>query len=480
MTTHGQPQHHVVIIGGGFGGLYAANRLGKHGVRVTLIDRRNFHLFQPLLYQVATGALAPSEVAYPLRAALRKHRNTHVLQAEVMDIDPDQQRVILRDGEVAYDSLIVATGSHHHYFGNDQWAEVAPGLKTMEDALEMRNRIFFAFEQAERETDPVARQAWLNFVVVGGGPTGVELAGAIGELAQNTLRRDFRAINPADAQILLLEGADRILPVYPPELSLKAEKALVQLGVTVRTGTLVTNIDAPTVTMKTGDHRETVEARTILWGAGMRASGMAKVLHERCGAAVDRAGRVLVNADTSLPNYPTIFAIGDMANYQHGSDKPLPGVATVAMQQGEYVAKLLQARIAGKPEPRFTFTDKGSLAVIGRNAAVADIGPFKFAGYFAWVVWLFIHIAYLVGFEQRLIVLTRWSWSYFTTNRGGRIIVGKNSVSAIEDFWERMGERRKQHAGVDPYAAHSNGAGEANGAAKDTGSLSELVREPLG
>lgn len=444
-NLNGHTPHHIVIVGGGFGGLYAANKLGNKPVQVTLIDKRNFHLFQPLLYQVATGGLGPSEVAYPLRSALSKYRNVEVMQAEVVDIAPEQQQVILRDGQtVSYDSLVVATGTHHHYFGHDEWEDVAPGLKTIEDALEMRTRIFMAFEEAERETDPAQRRAWMTFVVVGGGPTGVELAGAIGELANNTLRNDFRHIDTSDAQILLLEGVDRILPPYPKELSQEAEKALVEIGVTVRTNTLVTHIEDTLITMKSNGYEEQIQAHTILWGAGMRASGLARVLHERFGTEVDRAGRVIVAPDISLPGHPNVFAIGDMANYQHGTDKPLPGVASVAMQQGEYIARLIVDRVQGRPPKPFKYWDRGSLAVIGRNSAVADIGPFHFGGYFAWLIWLFVHIAYLIGFDQRLIVLTRWSWSYITRNRGARLIAGKSSYERIEQYWQKAGRRRQQ------------------------------------
>jgi NADH:ubiquinone reductase (H+-translocating) len=420
--------HHVVVIGGGFGGLYAAKALGRANVKVTLIDKRNFHL-----YQVATGTLSPADISSPLRSILSSNKNTQVLLDEVVDFDPDQKKVVLRSQEVSYDSLIIATGVSHHYFGNEQWQPTAPGLKTIEDALEMRRRIFVAFEAAEKETDPEKRQAWLNFVIVGGGPTGVELAGAIAELARHTLKHDFRSIDTTEAQIMLLEGLDRVLPPYAPELSAKAEASLHRLGVTVKTKTLVTNIENNVVTAKQGETIEHIPTRTVLWAAGVKASAMGKVLEQRAGATLDRVGRVMVEPDLSIANYPDVFVIGDLANFAHQGDKPLPGVAPVAMKEGEYVAKLVQARLKGATLPRFTYSDVGSLAVIGQNEAVVDLGFMKFSGALAWLVWIFAHIYYLIEFDNKLIVMLQWGWNYFTSNRGARLITGETSSMLAVD-----------------------------------------------
>jgi len=425
-------KHHVVIVGGGFGGLYAAKTLTDAPVRVTLIDKRNFHLFQPLLYQVATGGLSPGDIAYPLRAAFGRDKNVSVVKAEVVGIEPEMQKVVLRDGEVSYDSLILATGVSHHYFGNEQWAKDAPGLKTVENALEMRRRILLAFEAAERELDPEKRRAWLTFVVVGGGPTGVELAGALAELSRNTLKNEFREIDPSEATILLLEGVDRLLPPYPPELSTKAEKALAGLGVTVRTGALVTDIQDGAVTIKQGDDTEQLRARTVLWAAGMKASPLGRLLAQRTGVEMDRAGRVMVEPDMSLAGHPNIFVIGDLAHYAHQGDQPLPGVAPVAMQQGRYVGELIDKRANGQPEPAFRYIDKGSLAVIGRHAAVAQVGLLKFNGFLAWLAWVFIHIWYLVGFDNKFLVIFQWAWNYMTWKRGARLITGQDPFPLVE------------------------------------------------
>ncbi|MCU0569089.1 MAG: NAD(P)/FAD-dependent oxidoreductase [Oculatellaceae cyanobacterium Prado106] len=428
-----QKLHHVVIIGGGFGGLYAAKALGQAAVKITLVDKRNFHLFQPLLYQVATGTLSPADISSPLRSILGRNKNTQVLLDEVRDILPEQKKVILRGQELDYDTLIVATGVSHHYFGNDQWKTTAPGLKTIEDALEMRRRIFMAFEAAEKEPDPVKRQAWLNFVIVGGGPTGVELAGAIAELARNTLKNDFRSIDTTEANILLLEGLDRVLPPYAPELSQKAEAALVRLGVKVKTKTLVTNIENNIVTARQGDTVEEIPTRTILWAAGVKASAMGKVLEERTGATLDRVGRVMVEPNLSIPGHPNIFVIGDLANFMHQGDKPLPGVAPVAMKEGEYVAQLVQARLKGAELPQFTYSEVGSLAVIGQNEAVVDLGFVKFSGFLAWFVWIFAHVYYLIEFDNKLIVMLQWGWNYFTRKRGARLITGETTSMLAVD-----------------------------------------------
>lgn len=424
MTTHNTALPHVVIIGGGFGGLYAAQNLKKAPVQVTLVDKRNFHLFQPLLYQVATGGLSPGEIASPLRAVLRRQKNTTVLQAEVIDLDPAQRRVILRDGELTYDTLIVAAGVSHHYFGHDDWALSAPGLKTVEDALEIRRRILLAFETAEREPNPDKRRAWLRFVIIGGGPTGVELAGALGELAHATLKEDFQRFNPAEAEILLLEGTERILPSYPADLSARAAASLSRLGVTVRTGTLVTAIQNGRVTLRQGGQESQLQSHTVIWAAGMQASALGQVLAGRAGATLDRAGRVMVEPDLSLAGHPEILVIGDLAHFARPTGKPLPGVAPVAMQQGRYAANLIKKRLQGQSLPPFRYFNKGNLAVIGRNAAVADLGAVKFAGFVAWLAWVFVHIWYLIEFDSKLLVLFQWAWNYFTRKRGARLITG--------------------------------------------------------
>jgi len=428
-STTEKQLHRVVIVGGGFSGLYAAKALGRAPVSVTLVDKRNFHLFQPLLYQVATGTLSPADISSPLRGILSDRKNTSVVMEEVVDLDPARQVLVLKGEDLPYDTLVVATGVSHHYFGNDQWRETAPGLKTIEDALEMRRRIFMAFEAAEQETDPEKRKAWLTFVIIGGGPTGVELAGAIAELAYRTLTEDFRNIDTTEAQILLLEGLDRILPPYDPELSVKAAESLANLGVTVRTKTLVTNIDGNVVTLRHGDHTEQLSAKTILWAAGVKASGMGQVLAEKTGVALDRVGRVMVEPDFSLAGHPSIFVIGDLAHYAHQGDKPLPGVAPVAVQEGEYVARLIQKRLQGAPIPAFVYKDTGSLAVIGQNAAVVDLGFIKFSGSLAWFTWIFAHIYYLIEFDNKLIVLLQWGWNYFTRKRGARLITGEGAMA---------------------------------------------------
>lgn len=425
-----QSPHHVVIIGGGFGGLYAAKALGNAPVQVTLIDKRNFHLFQPLLYQVATGTLSPADISSPLRSVLSDNKNTKVVLGEVTDIDPDAKKVILRGEEVTYDTLIVATGVSHHYFGKDEWETVAPGLKTVENALEMRRRIFLAFEAAEKETNAEKRRAWLTFAIVGGGPTGVELAGAIAELAYSTLKKDFRNIDTSEARILLLEGMDRILPPYKPELSAKAAASLEKLGVTVLTNALVTNIENNVITLKQGEQIEQIPARTILWAAGVKASLMSKVLNQRTGVELDRVGRVIVEPDLSIKGHSNIFVIGDLANLSQDG-KPLPGVAPVAMQEGEYVAKLIERKLASQPAPHFRYMDFGSLAVIGRNAAVVDLGYVRFTGLLAWLFWVFIHIYYLIEFDNKLVVLIQWGWNYFTRKRGARLITGNESLGIV-------------------------------------------------
>ena len=414
----------VVIVGGGFGGLHAAQSLSRASVEVTLLDRRNFHLFQPLLYQVATGALSPANIAAPLRAVLKRQRNTRVLMAEVVDLDPSRRRLKLADGELDYDTLIVATGSRHHYFGSPHWEPLAPGLKTIEDATEIRRRVLSAFELAEREPESQKREAWLTFVVVGAGPTGVELAGALAEISRDTLKRDFRAIDPQKARILLLEGSDRVLPTYPPTLSTKARRSLLRLGVSVITGAMVSDVTAGSVTFRREGKAETVPARTVLWAAGVQASPFAQALAAATGAPLDKIGRLIVEPDLSLPGHPEILVIGDLAHFSHQSGSPLAGVAPVARQQGEYVARLIEARLAGKTHPPFRYRDRGSMATIGRGAAVADLGFVRFSGFLAWLVWLFVHLLYIVEFSNRVLVLLQWSWNYFTRNRAARLITG--------------------------------------------------------
>ncbi|MEO1692617.1 MAG: NAD(P)/FAD-dependent oxidoreductase [Cyanobacteria bacterium J06631_6] len=422
-TQTKQTVPHVVIVGGGFGGLYAAKSLKDAPVKVTLIDKRNFHLFQPLLYQVATGTLSPADIASPLRVVLSKHKNTQVLLDKVVDIDAEAKKVYLEDREALdYDALVVATGVSHHYFGNDQWQNDAPGLKTVEDALEMRRRIFMAFEAAEKETDPEKRRALLTFVVVGGGPTGVELAGAIAEIAHQSAKDDFRDIDTTQAKVLLFEGMDRILPPYPEECSVDAQKSLEKLGVDVQTKTLVTNIANNSVTYRQGETSTTVDAHTILWAAGVRASFMGKVLAERTGAELDRAGRVVVEPDLSIKDYPDVFVIGDLANFPHQGERPLPGVAPVAMKEGEYVADLIAKRFIGVKVKPFSYQDLGSMAVIGQNKAVADLRFARFSGFVAWIIWVFAHIYYLIEFDNKLVVMIQWAWNYITQGRGARLI----------------------------------------------------------
>lgn len=426
-----KPPHQVVIVGGGFGGLYAAKALAKANVNVTLIDKRNFHLFQPLLYQVATGALSPADISSPLRSVLSKSKNTTVLLGEVNDIDTTEQQVMVGGEAVPYDTLIVATGAKHSYFGKDSWEEFAPGLKTVEDAIEMRRRIFMAFEAAEKETDPAKRRALLTFVIVGGGPTGVELAGAIAELATQTLKEDFRNIDTSETKVLLLEGLDRVLPPFAPELSQEAQASLEALGVDVQTKTLVTNIENDIVTIKQGEEVKTIASKTVLWAAGVKASAMGKVLMDKTGAECDRAGRVIVEPDLSIKGHSNIFVVGDLANFAHQNGKPLPGVAPVAMQEGEYVAKLVQKRLKGETLPQFNYVDRGSLAMIGQHAAVVDLGFIKLKGFLAWFFWLFIHIYFLIEFDNKLVVMIQWVWNYFTRNRGARLITGKEMVKPV-------------------------------------------------
>jgi NADH:ubiquinone reductase (H+-translocating) len=422
----------VVVVGGGFGGLLAVGRLARAPVEVTLIDRRNFHLFQPLTYQVATGALSPEEVCYPLRAIFKRRRNVRVLLGEVTELDLESRTVRVEPGagesgplSVAYDSLIVAGGSRYSYFGHDEWQEVAPEVKSLESALAVRGRILSAFEAAELEPDQERRRALLTFVVVGAGPTGVEMAGQIAELARDTLRRDFRSIDPRDGRVLLVEMADRVLTTFPPSLSDKAARALQHLGVTPLLQRTVVGIDEESVTVEAVDHsQERIPARTVIWAAGVTASPLAGLLGEATGADLDRPGRVTTESDLTLPGHPEVFALGDMVRVrgEDGELQPLPGVAPVAMQQGRYAAKVVRARLRGRSHQPFRYRDKGNLATIGRARAVADLHALRLSGFPAWITWVVVHLWYLIGFQNRLLVLIRWAFSFFTHGRGGRVI----------------------------------------------------------
>ena len=408
---------HVVIVGAGFGGLYAAQALGRAPVRVTVIDRRNHHLFQPLLYQVATAALNPSDIAAPTRWILRKQRNTSVLLGEVTAVDLESKRVRLADGEIGFDCLVLAPGVTHSYFGHDEWAAHAPGLKTIEDALEIRRRILLAYEAAEREGDAGRRREWMTFVIVGGGPTGAELAGALAEIARHALAEDFRAIDPREARIVLVEGLPRALSSFLPDLAEKARQALERLGVEVRTGTRVTGVDATGVTLD----GERLAARTVIWAAGVEASPLAPSL----GVPLDRAGRVIVEPDLSVPGHPDAYVIGDLAAVvQDGA--PVPGVAPAAMQEARHAAANILRTLRGEPTRPFRYLDKGTFAVLGRGAAVGVLrGGLKLWGFPAWLAWLGIHIAFLIGFRNRLLVLINWAYSYLTYRRGARLITGE-------------------------------------------------------
>jgi NADH:ubiquinone reductase (H+-translocating) len=418
MATQPATPPRVVIVGGGFGGIYAARALARHPVRVTVLDRLNYHLFQPLLYQVATAALSPGEIAQPIRAILRRYRNVDVVLGEVTRVDLAGRRVFLGEAPVPYDYLILAPGASHSYFGHDEWAALAPGLKRIDDALEIRRRILFAYEQAEREPDPAVRSALLTFVVVGAGPTGVELAGAIAEIARETLVQDFRHIDPAQSRILLLEAGPRVLPTFPDDLSRRAAGQLRDLGVEVRTGAQVTGITPREV--RIGQEGETIPTRTALWAAGVQASPLLRSLD----LPLDRSGRVAVEPDLTLLGHPEVSVIGDVALFTHQGGKPLPGVAQVAIQQGKAAAENIWRDVQGLPRRPFRYRDLGNMATIGRKAAVADLGRVRLWGLPAWVLWLVVHIYWLIGFDNRLLVITRWALSYFTHSRGARLITG--------------------------------------------------------
>lgn len=429
--------HRVVIVGGGFGGFYATKALRRAKAEATLLDRRNFHLFQPLLYQVATGSLSPGEIAAPLRALLRDQKNARVLLGDAVGLDVSGKRLMLDTGHagaIPYDTLIVATGARNFYFGHDAWESEAPGLKSIEDATRIRGRIFYAFEAAERESAPDLRRAWLTFVIVGAGPTGVELAGALAEIARDTLREDFRSIHTAGSRILLIEGGPRLLSAFPEELSAAAERSLTRLGIEVHKNARVSGVDRTGVTIETAEGQQRIDARTVVWAAGVAASDFAGIVAKATGVKQDRMGRMMVNPDLTLPGHPEIFVIGDAANLDWRG-QPLPGVAPVAMQQGRYAAHAIQERLAGREPKPFQYLNKGNLAVIGRAAGVADFGRVRFHGWLAWLLWLTVHLTYVAQFRNRVLVFIRWGFQYLTFDRGSRIIPQQ------EQEWEQESGR---------------------------------------
>jgi NADH:ubiquinone reductase (H+-translocating) len=442
-SAQGQ-RHRVVVIGGGFGGLQAAKHLATAPVDLTIVDRRNFHLFQPLTYQVATGALSPGEVAYPLRAVFRRHRNVRVVMAEVTGFDLEGRRVQLAEGSLPYDTLIVAGGSHYSYFGHDDWRIYAPEVKSLESALATRARLLKAFEDAETEPDPERRRALLTFVVVGAGPTGVEMAGQIAELARGTLRDEFRSIDSRQSRVVLIETFDRVLTTFPPSLSRKAARSLESLGVTLLLERTVVDIDEESVTVAASDGAtERIPARNAIWAAGVEASSLASQLGELSGADVDRAGRVTIEPDLTLPGHPEVMALGDMVRVRsrHGGVQELLGVAPVAMQQGRYAAKLVRARLEGQAIGPFRYLDKGNLATIGRARAVADLHAIRLSGFPAWAAWLVVHLFYLIGFQNRLIVVIRWFISFVTRDRGARLITNTAAAEADRQSQRSMVDR---------------------------------------
>jgi NADH dehydrogenase len=420
--TH-DPRPHVVVVGGGFGGMYTARALRRAPVRITLVDRRNFHLFQPLLYQVATGGLSPGDISSPLRHVFKRQRNVHVMLGEAMDVDPAGKRLILRRGDLYYDTLVVAAGIANHYYGRSEWEALAPGLKSLEDAVEIRRRVLAAFEAAELESDPARRDALLTFVVVGAGPTGVELAGALGELARHTLKGEFRNIDPTRTRVVLVDGADRVLPAMHPALSRRAERSLTRLGIEVRTGTRVQAIRPEGVDLDTDGRHEHLPARTTLWGAGTAGVPLAEALERATGCKRNGMGRIIVGPDLGVPGHPDIFVIGDLAHVEHRG-APIPAVAPAAIQQGRHVARVIRDRLAGRTGPSpFRYFDKGALATIGRSAAVAEFRGMRFWGFPAWLVWLVIHIVYLIGFDNRILVMIQWINMYLGRRRGSRLIM---------------------------------------------------------
>jgi len=441
-------RHRVVIIGGGFAGLRAARALRSAPVDVTLIDRRNYHLFQPLLYQVATGSLSPGQIAAPIRSVLSRQKNTRVLMGDVVDIDPAGKRVVLADGAAfEYDSLIVAAGSQTSYYGHDVWQQWAPGMKSIEEATNIRHKILYAFEAAERLTDPAERQAWLRFVIVGAGATGVELAGAIAEIARQTLKNDFRSIRSQDAEIVLLDGAPRVLMSFPEDLAQKAAGSLARLGVRVKTGVMVKNIDHDGVTVESHGVTDRLESKTVIWAGGVTVPPLGRTLAHRTSAETDRGGRIKVTPELTIPSYPNIYVVGDLALASGPDGKPLPGLAQVAMQGGTYAAKAIVRKVEGaKPLPPFKYFDKGELAVIGRAAAVANIFGRHISGLPAWLIWAFVHLMYVVQFRSRLTVFIEWAIEDVTFNRGARLITG--SAATDFDFNKEMasGDHRREAA----------------------------------
>ncbi len=424
-------QPRVVIVGGGFGGLYAGNVFRNQPVDVTLIDKENHHLFLPLLYQVAIAGLSPGDIATPLREIFNRAKNIRTVMGKVTDIDPERKIVYYDHGELHYDALIVATGAVYHYFGHDEWVPHAPGMDGLESALEIRRRILSAYEQAEQESDPSRREALMTFVIVGGGPTGVELAGAIAEMARHTLKEDFRVANPDRTKVILIEMLDRVLPPFPSDLSKKAAESLAELGVTVRTNTKVLKIAADHVVVETEEGvKEQIPCAATMWAAGVKASGLSKVLHDRTGVELSRSGKVHVSPDLSIPNYPNIFVVGDMVHFEE-EGKPLPGLAPVAMQQGTHAAhQCLRRLVSNQATKSFHYRDRGIMATIGRASAVADLRIVRLSGLIAWLIWLFIHLMYLVGFRNRLIVFMQWMWNYVTFRRGVRLIVEREVTAA--------------------------------------------------
>ena len=424
--------HRVLILGGGFAGLVAAQTLKRADVEITLLDRRNFHLFQPLLYQVATGSLSPAEIAAPLRGVLSRQKNVEVLLGEAMDIDPGAKTVQLTDGEAfPYDTLIIATGSQTSYYGREEWRGIAPSLKSIEEATAMRHKLLYAFERAERAESEEEKRAWLNFVIVGGGATGLELAGALAEIAHETLKHDFRRISSKDARIILIEGGARVLSPFPEKLSKKAEDLVKKLGVEVMVGAMVTNIDCNGVSYRRGENSSTIAARTVLWAGGVTATPFAKKVAQRLNAETDRSGRFKVNKDLTVPGHPEIFVLGDLALSFDERGKQLPGVAQVAIQGGHYAGKVIKARLEGRAmPPPFKYFDKGNMAVIGRAAAVANIFGLNVSGFLAWFVWAFIHLLYIVEFQSRILVLIQWGIQYVTFSRGALLITGELPTGA--------------------------------------------------
>lgn len=429
MSTNVAVKHRVVIVGGGFGGLHTGKALNRPDVAVTILDRRNYHLFQPLLYQVATGGLSPGEIAAPLRAIFEMQKNLRVLMSEVRGFDLERKVVLSDMGEIPYDSLVLAAGAKTSYFGNEKWAAAAPSLKNIEDATKLRAKLLSAFEDAEKESDLDRRRALLTFLIVGGGPTGVELAGALSEIANDSLKEEFRSFDPEDARIIILDAGPRILSAFSEKLSKAAERQLIELNVRCRNGVRVLDVTLEGATVVANGKQEFIPAHTVIWAAGVTGSPLGAALAKAANIEPVRGGKLDVNPDCTLPGHPEIFVIGDLANFQHGLERPLPGVCQTAMQMGDYTGDLIGKRLDGKTKPPFKYWDKGNMAVIGRQRAVAQIGKLEFSGYFAWLLWVFIHVLYLVNFQARIIVAIRWGFDYFSFNRGARLITRQDPPS---------------------------------------------------